>query len=411
MRNSIQHFIDFRITNLQESAKKFSKSPQDVAGFVTAVKEEALRFAQDFIGEVFTSCNDVLRESPVRRATWEVVRTDEKTLITAIGSVRYEKTLFKNKKSGERRYLVDAAMGIDSHERISEDAVAQMLEESVQTCYRKGGEAVSILDKISKEAVKDKLHALEFPTEDEEAPAKKKVVDYLFVEADEDHASLQFNEKKGDLKKSESGRKLNGIITKLVYVHEGIEKDAPKSTRHHLVNPHYFSGLYEGKQGNNELWDEVWNYLDRMYDLSKVKKVYLSADGGAWIMAGRKRLHGLVYALDEFHMQKYLIKMTNHMLDSAEDARKVLCQSIKEDTKEEFLSYVDMLELARYQKQALPKAAGDEDVVLSAAQMYRDETNGNPKWAKYAEKMQVEVSPQIKKMLSIGMHDFIWTLR
>ena len=126
-----------------------------------------------------------------------------------------------------------------------------------------------------------------------------------------------------------------------------IEKDAPQSTRHHLVNPHYFSGLYEGKQGNNELWDEVWNYLDRMYDLSKVKKVYLSADGGAWIMAGRKRLHGLVYALDEFHMQKYLIKMTNHMLDSAEDARKVLCQSIKEDTKEEFLSYVDMLELAR----------------------------------------------------------------
>ena len=70
-----------------------------------------------------------------------------------------------------------------------------------------------------------------------------------------------------------------------------------------------------------------------------------------------------------------------------------------------------MLELARYQKQALPKAAGDEDVVLSAAQMYRDETNGNPKWAKYAEKMQVEVSPQIKKMLSIGMHDFIWMLR
>jgi len=370
-----------------------------------------------------------------------------------------------------------------------------MLEESVQTCYRKGGEAVSILDKISKEAVKDKLHALEFPAEDEADPPKeKKVAQYLFIEADEDHASLQFNEKKGDLKISESGRKLNGVITKLVYVHEGIEKDAPKSTRCHLINPHYFSGLYEGTKGNAELWDEVWNYLDRTYDLSKVKKVYLSADGGAWIMAGRKRLHGLVYALDEFHLQKYLVKMTNHMLDSAEDARSVLCESIKEDTKEEFLSCVDMLEyhaktdsakariaegakyvldnwsaakvrltnrrslcgcsaqgqvshmlssrmstgpmgwsktgedkmarlrawywnggdmleLARYQKQALPKAAGDEDVVLSAAQIYRDEVNNNPRWAKYAERMQVEVSPQTKKVLSIGMHDFIWMLR
>ena len=495
MRNSIQHFIDFRITNLQDSAKKFSQSPQDMAGFVTAVKEEALQFALDFIGEVFTSCNDVLRESPVRRASWEVVRTDEKNLITSIGSVRYEKTLFKNKKSGERKYLVDEAMGIDPHERISEDAVAQMLEESVQTCYRKGGEAVSILDKVSKETVKDKLHALEFPTEDETDPAtEKKDVDYLFIEADEDHASLQFNEKKGDLEEAETGRKLNGIITKLVYVHEGIEKDAPRSRRHHLVNPHYFSGLYEGKEGNNELWDEVWNYLDRTYDLSKVRKVYLSADGGAWIMAGRKRLHGLVYALDEFHLKKYLVKMTNHMLDSAEDARKALCKSITEDTKEEFMSYVDMLEwhaktdqekarvaegakyvldnwcaakvrltnrrslcgcsaeghvshvlssrmstaamgwsktgadkmahlrawywnggdmleLARYQKRVLPKAAGAEDCVLSAAQMYHDEVNRSPKWTKYAEKIQVEVPTQLKKILSIGLYEFIWRLR
>ena len=343
--------------------------------------------------------------------------------------------------------------------------------------------------------MKDKLHALEFPTEDEADPAKeKKVVDYLFIEADEDHASLQFNEKKGDLKKSESGRKLNGIITKLVYVHEGIEKDAPQSTRHHLVNPYYFSGLYEGTEGNSELWDEVWNYLDRTYDLDKVKKVYLSADGGSWIMAGRKRLQGLVYALDEFHLKKYLNKMTKHMLDSSEDARKALCKSITEDTKEEFMSYVDMLEyhaktdsekariteganyilsnwsaakvrltnrrslcgcsaeghvshllssrmstgpmgwsktgadkmahlrawywnggdmleLVRYQKEILPKAAGSEETVLSASQMFHDEVNKNPRWAKYAERMQVEVSPQLKKMLSIGMHDFIWRLR
>lgn len=495
MKNSIQHFIDFRITNLQESARKFSQSPQDIAGFVNAVKEEVLQFAVDFIGETFDTCDDILKESPVRRANWEVVKTDNKTLITSIGNVKYKKTLFKNKKTGERKYLVDEAMGIDSHERITEDAVAQMLEESAQTCYRKGGEAISILDKISKEAVKDKLHALEFPTEDEAEPVReKKVVDYLFVEADEDHASLQFNEKKGDLKKSESGRKLNGIITKLVYVHEGIEKDAPKSTRHHLVNPHYFSGLYEGTKDNAKLWDEVWNYLDRTYDLSKVKKIYLSADGGAWIMAGRKRLHGLVYALDEFHLKKYLVKMTNHVLDSADDARKVLCESIAKDTKEEFLSYVDMLEyhaktdsertriaesakyildnwcaakvrltnrkslcgcsaeghvshvlsgrmstapmgwsktgadkmahlrawywnggdmleLARYQKQVLLKAAGNEDSVLSAGQMYHDEVNRNPKWAKYAERMQVKVSPNLKKILSIGMHDFIWMLR
>ena len=53
------------------------------------------------------------------------------------------------------------------------------------------------------------------------------------------------------------------------------------------------------------------------------------------------------------------------------------------------------------------KGCGDEDIVLSAAQMYCDEAKRNPQWAKYVEKMQVEVSLQIKKMLAIGMYDFI----
>jgi hypothetical protein len=77
------------------------------------------------------------------------------------------------------------------------------------------------------------------------------------------------------------------MINKLIYVHEGIEKDAPKSKRHHLVNAHYFCGAYEGK-ANSELWDEVYTYIDNNYDISSIKRIYLGADGGAWIKAGGK---------------------------------------------------------------------------------------------------------------------------
>ena len=71
---------------------------------------------------------------------------------------------------------------------------------------------------------------------------RKREVEYLYIEADEDHASLQFREKKGDLRENENHQKTNGLITKLVYVHEGIEKEAPKSSRHKLINPYYFCG-------------------------------------------------------------------------------------------------------------------------------------------------------------------------
>ena len=65
---------------------------------------------------------------------------------------------------------------------------------------------------------------LEFPR-NEEKPEKKKEVEYLYIEADEDHVSLQFREKKGDLVENENHQKNNCLITKLVYVHEGIEKE------------------------------------------------------------------------------------------------------------------------------------------------------------------------------------------
>lgn len=72
------------------------------------------------------------------------------------------------------------------------------------------------------------------------------MVDYLYIDADEDHVSLQFKEKKGDLAIGENNWKNNCVLAKLVYVYEGIGKEAPKSKRNRLVNPHYFSGVYDG---------------------------------------------------------------------------------------------------------------------------------------------------------------------
>lgn len=124
---------------------------------------------------------------------------------------------------------------------------------------------------VKKQTVKNKIHALKFP-ENMEKSEKKRELGYLYIEADEDHASLQFREKKGDLAEG-NHHKNNCLITKLIYVHEGIEKEAPESKRHKLVNPHY--------------------------NLDKVKKIYPSTDGGGWIKSGMKRIAGITYVLDE----------------------------------------------------------------------------------------------------------------
>ena len=78
---------------------------------------------------------------------------------------------------------------MESHECISEDAKACILEEASQTSYRQAGENASIMDMVSKQTVMDMVHKLHFPKE--KYSAEKKAVKYLYVDADEDHIALQ----------------------------------------------------------------------------------------------------------------------------------------------------------------------------------------------------------------------------
>ncbi|WP_394914943.1 hypothetical protein [uncultured Robinsoniella sp.] len=56
---------------------------------------------------------------------------------------------------------------------------------------------------MKKQTVKHKIHGLKFPR-NEEKPKKKKEADYLYMEADEDHASLRFASRKEGVKISVS---------------------------------------------------------------------------------------------------------------------------------------------------------------------------------------------------------------
>ena len=294
------------------------------------------------IQESLEEMNEMLRKSQKRLQHWVVESHDTKQLITSLGTVTFKKTLFTNKETGESEYLLDRIVGLEKHERITEDALARMLNEAVQTSYRRGGEETSLTTDVEKQTVKNKIHALEFP-KNTEKPENKKEIEYLYIEADEDHVSLQFRDKKGDLEENENHRKNNCLITKLVYVHEGIEKESPKSERHRLINPYYFCGTSYGEE-NTAFWDEVYEYINNHYDLDKVKKIYMNADGGAWIKSGMRRIAGITYVLDEFHIEKYLTKLTSHMKDSREDAADELRAAIRSKTKKDFEEIIDRLE-------------------------------------------------------------------
>lgn len=492
MIKSIKHFEEESISIFEKLEDDFFKHPEKMAEYVRGITKELHKIGILMIQESLEQMNQQLKDSGKRKTGWHVERDSQKQLVTSLGTVNFTKTLFINKETGKMEYLLDRILGLEKHERITEDAVAEMLEEAVQTSYRRGGEESCLEGRVSKQTVKTKLHNLKFPKDTNE-PEKKKEVEYLYLEADEDHVSLQFREHKGDLAESGKGGKKNCLITKLVYVHEGIEREAPKSKRYKLINPHYFCRVCDGKE-NEAFWDEIYEYINSHYQLEKVKKIYLNADGGSWIGTARTRIKGLTYVLDEFHLQKYLIRLTSHMKDSTDDAYKELRRAIRRGTKGDFFEIVerlknalpqesietgtrrleqsrdyilenwgaarmrlmhkdgvvgssteghvshvlsermssrpmgwsrkgaakmaqlrayyynggDMLELVRYQKAELPKAAGCEQEMVLPVQIFQSEKSRHGILGKYVESITHSVSLGAKKKIYFNEH--IWGL-
>ena len=239
-----------------------------IAEMITGVKDIVINLGLSMIAEEWEHYDELLRERKDLRSEWYIVRKDETTLITSLGAVTYHKTLFKNKFTGKSEYLLDRLMGIEKHARLTEDAVAQILEEAVDSSYRKGGEHASITeDIVSKETVMNKLHDLNFPKT--KPQDKKKTVKYLYIDADEDHVSSQYLNKKGDIVKPRT----NTIMPKIIYVYEGINTE---NKRHELINKKHFGGVYEGGKNIEELWNEVWEYIEGSYDTEALIKSILT---------------------------------------------------------------------------------------------------------------------------------------
>ena len=111
---------------------------------------------------------------------------------------------------------------------------------------------------------------MEFPKTLHEG--ERKNVDTLYIDADEDHVSLQYLEKKGNIKKP----RINTIMPRLAYVYEGI--DTEENGRPKLVNVKYFGGVYDGTGEIERFWKGVYEYIESAYDVDKIKRINLNGD-------------------------------------------------------------------------------------------------------------------------------------
>lgn len=246
------------------------------------------------VKEALELADELIKNSNERKCKWHIERKlDVKKYLTEMGEVKYARTYYKHKRTGEYCYLSDKILGINPHEKIDNGLKISLIDKASDLSYEKSAKDFAN-GSISKQTVMNSIKELGKISSDEaDIRFENKKIKRLYIEADEDHISLQ------------NGRNKQ---VKLIYVHEGREKI--EKNKYHLKNKRYFTGDYGSSE---ELWLKVADYIDEAYDTEYIEKIYLSGDGAFWIKEGLNWINKSIYVLDFFHLSKYVKKATNHM--------------------------------------------------------------------------------------------------
>lgn len=112
MYNSIQHFVEYGIPQLEENQKTFMEDPSLLGEYAVQVKKVMQEFGSQILSEMVEECNTMLEDSVKRKIHWQIKDRGEKHLLTSLGTISFTHTRFEYKTTGETAYLLDRILGL-----------------------------------------------------------------------------------------------------------------------------------------------------------------------------------------------------------------------------------------------------------------------------------------------------------
>lgn len=277
--------------DLSEVIQEYSNLSNDLAKALIKIKLEAI--------------DDALLNSQRIKQTYKVEhRKRPRTIQSKIGTITYQRSYFKHRKTQKYSYIVDDYASINKNQRLTDDLIVSLANAAVSMPYRKASEIITG-NEISPQTVMNAIRKTE-PVCNQ--IIEKKKVKLLHLDVDEDHIAVVEN------------HKVKTDIVRLAVSYEGI-KDGK------CINP-IAIGRYE--KDVDEYWDTVLYELYKRYDLTEAT-VYLHADGASWINKARNYFPKTKFVLDKFHKNKYITQIFSCVNDEIDhDLEKHFRQALNE---------------------------------------------------------------------------------
>ena len=148
MYNSIQQFNENGVKKIEEVIREFLiNKGMDIGELVIGLNQRMQELLCNIVSEIIEGIDQAYRESDERKQKYHIERSRVKNCFTSTcGDIKYQRTYYKNKQTGELKYLADEACGITKNMRKSNDVVAECINHAIDSSYRISGEHATNTD-------------------------------------------------------------------------------------------------------------------------------------------------------------------------------------------------------------------------------------------------------------------------
>lgn len=251
------------------------------------ISDSTTQLNLDILRQILEYLDLKYKNSKERKDKYYVQQTRERTLITSLGLLTFNKTYYKSKKKVNGKYeyysYLEDYLGVAKWAKMTLATEVLLINNALDNGYSWSSNNSIPNYIISRQTISSKIKGINYNYI--EPINKKETPNIIYIEADEVHANLQSREK---------GTK-NKIVP-VILTHEGHKENFVKKKE--LKNQHYIASSI---LKTDKLWNEAYKYLDAKYDLNKEPTIFVSGDGAPWIKGYDEAFPNAIYVLDPFH--------------------------------------------------------------------------------------------------------------
>lgn len=276
----------------------------------------------------FESIDKSFKASLERKRKYEIKSYHPRTILTIFGEITFYRTFYKSKLSGKNYCYVDRFLGLHKYDYFDPYLKALVTQYSSNNSYPKVakflndliGNRVSINEKhkyFSRQSIRNIL--LKANLSNAQFKTNNYTPNTIYIIADEKWIPTQNNDN-------------NKIMEKSVVIFEGIYN-------HKILNKMVFAS------NDNSFLDDSIDYIYNVYDISKIKNIFIMGDGALWIKKLKYEYKlssniNVTFCLDKFHFKQAIHHiclnkslediLTFYVLNNMKDDFKTCCLSLIE---------------------------------------------------------------------------------